>query len=74
MSVIKNLGPLSAYAYAVSKGYSGTEEEFAEQLASVGDIEVGIPEPANPSNGQYLVYNGTAWVAQSLPVYDGGVS
>ena len=34
----------------------------------------GIPAPSSPSNGQYLVYNGSAWIAQSLPVYNGGVS
>ena len=33
-----------------------------------------IASPAGPSNGQYLMWNGSAWVAQSLPVYNGGVS
>ena len=30
----KNLGHVTAYAYAKSKGYTGTEEEFAELMAS----------------------------------------
>ena len=35
MSVIrKDLGVVTAYAYAVSQGYQGTEEEFAEELAN----------------------------------------
>ena len=39
MSVIrKDLGMVTAYAYAVSKGYTGTEEEFAELMASYADV------------------------------------
>lgn len=33
-----------------------------------------IPSPASPTSGQYLMWNGSAWVAQSLPLYNGGVS
>lgn len=32
------LGDVSAYAYAVSKGYTGTEEEFAELMASYASV------------------------------------
>lgn len=70
-TVIKTLGPVTAYAYAVAGGYTGTEQEFEEFMA---DCAEAIPAPSSPSSGQYLVYNGTAWVAQSLPVYNGGVS
>lgn len=31
----------SAYQYAVEAGYTGTEEEFAEKLAAVGNYEPG---------------------------------
>lgn len=34
----KFLGNVSAYAYAVSKGYTGTEEEFAELMASYATV------------------------------------
>ena len=34
----KYIGDVSAYAYAVSKGYTGTEEEFAELMASYADV------------------------------------
>ena len=37
-TVRKNLGMVTAYAYAVSKGYSGTEEKFAELMASYADV------------------------------------
>lgn len=32
------IGNVSAYAYAVSKGYTGTEEEFAELMASYAEV------------------------------------
>jgi hypothetical protein len=34
----KYLGDVSAYAYAVSQGYAGTEEEFAELMASYATV------------------------------------
>ena len=33
-----------------------------------------IAAPVSPTSGQYLQWNGSAWVAASLPVYNGGVS
>lgn len=36
--VRKNLGSVTAYKYAVSKGYTGTEEEFAELMASYATV------------------------------------
>lgn len=36
MALDKNIGMVTAYAYAVSKGYTGTEEQFAQELASAG--------------------------------------
>lgn len=38
MSVRKDLGMVTAYAYAVSKGYTGTEEEFAELMADYAEV------------------------------------
>lgn len=34
-TITKDLGPVTAYKYAVSKGYTGTEEEFAELMANL---------------------------------------
>ena len=31
-TITKDLGIVTAYGYAVSKGYTGTEEEFAELI------------------------------------------
>lgn len=40
---------------------------------SAADLGV-IAAPSSPSNGQFLQWNGSAWVAASLPTYNGGVS
>ncbi len=32
-----------------------------------------IAAPVSPTNGDYLTWNGSAWVASALPVYNGGV-
>lgn len=34
----QDLGPVTAYAFAVEKGYTGTEEEFAELMASYATV------------------------------------
>ena len=31
-----------------------------------------IPKPSSPANGSFLVWNGTAWVAQTLSQWQGG--
>lgn len=31
-----------------------------------------IAAPSSPTSGQFLVYNGTAWVAQTLATWQGG--
>lgn len=37
-TIVKDLGAVSAYAYAVEQGYTGTEEEFAELMASYATV------------------------------------
>ena len=38
MSVIKDLGAVTAYGYAVDQGYTGTEAEFAALMASYASV------------------------------------
>lgn len=38
MAVVKDLGAATAYGYAREKGYTGTEEEFAELMASYATV------------------------------------
>lgn len=38
-TIVKNLGPVTAYAYAVAGGYQGTEAEFEALLARAGELK-----------------------------------
>ena len=47
---------------------------YSTVQTSLGKADAAIPAPSSPSSGQFLKYNGSAWVAADLPVYNGGVS
>lgn len=63
MSVInKDLGVVTAYAYAVEAGYTGTEEEFEQALGDLAElvtdfenftVEVTTLEPGSPATASY---------------------
>ena len=46
----------------------GYWEEFGEPI----DMEAYIEKPASATAGQFLVYDGSAWVAQTLAAWQGG--
>ena len=46
---------------------------LVSQIPTVASDIGAIPAPSSPSSGNVLTWNGTAWVAQSLPIYDGTV-
>lgn len=54
-TIIKDLGPVSAYAYAVTQGYTGTEEEFAQEMADLVAIsaEAETLEPDEEATASY---------------------
>lgn len=54
----------------IEDGIAAVEAEIPSSAADVG----AIPAPVSPTSGQFLQWNGSAWVAASLPVYNGGVS
>ena len=63
--------PLGTAAAGSSTDYSRADHVHAKPTAA----DVGaIPAPSSPSSGQFLSWNGSAWVAASLPTYNGGVS
>lgn len=41
-------------------------------LAAATDVASKITAPANPATGSFLVYNGSAWQAQTLATWQGG--
>ena len=61
----------SAASAGVSDDYA--RGDHMHPRPSAADIGA-IAAPANPSSGQYLKWDGSAWVADSLPIYNGGVS
>lgn len=63
---------------ALGTASPGSSSEFAKgdhihPKPTAADLGV-IAAPGSPASGQYLQWNGSAWVAASLPVYNGGVS
>lgn len=44
----------------------------AELTSLKGDLNGKIDAPSNPSTNDFLVFNGSAWTAQSLSTWQGG--
>ena len=58
--VRKDLGMVTAYAYAVSKGYTGTEAEFAELMASYATVAESAEASAQAAAGSASSAAGSA--------------
>lgn len=58
----------TTYVSTVNGSSGAVTLSIPSTAADVG----AIAAPANPSSGQFLVYNGSAWVAQSLSTWQGG--
>ena len=61
----KYLGDVSAYAYAVSKGYTGTEEEFAELMASYATVAEAAEASAQSAASSASSASGSASTAST---------
>ena len=60
---------LGTAAAGSSTDYSRADHVHAKPTAA----DVGaIAAPSSPSSGAFLVYNGSAWVAQTLSTWQGG--
>lgn len=66
-----NPAALGTASPGVSLYYSAADHVHPKPTAS--DIGA-IAAPVSASNGQFLMWNGSAWVASSLPTYNGEVS
>jgi len=51
----------------VDSALSSTSENPVQNKAVAAALDGKIAAPASPTSGQFLVYNGTAWVAQTVP-------
>lgn len=66
---VENLS--AGFIWITSTAYpSGYWEELGETV----DLSNYIEKPSGATSGQILQWNGTAWVAASLPLYDGSVT
>ena len=54
-----------------SGGIPKTDLASAVQT-SLGKADGAIPAPSSPASGAFLVWNGSAWVAQTLSTWSGG--
>lgn len=60
---------------ALSSDISLTASDVGALSSSTTAADIGaIVAPSSPTSGQFLSWNGSAWVAADLPVYTGGVS
>lgn len=68
-----DVGALSSSTTYVST-VNGSSGAVTLSIPSTAADVGAIPAPSSPSSGQFLSWNGSAWVAASLPTYNGGVS
>ncbi len=68
-TVVKDLGAVSAYAYAVEKGYTGTEEEFALLMASYATVAEEALESAENAEAYAVGKRSGDDVEQTDPTY-----
>lgn len=57
-----------AASAAVGSSSKYAKEDHVHKKPSAADVGA-IPAPSSPSSGQFLVYNGSAWVAQTLSAW-----
>lgn len=70
------VSPYTSNPEALGTASAGSSDDYARgdhvhpmpTAANVG----AIASPSSPSSGDFLVYNGSAWVAQSLSTWQGG--
>lgn len=67
-TVKKNLGIVTAYGYARSKGYEGTEEEFAELMASYAEVAGDAAQSASEAAQSATNAAGSATAASGSAV------
>ena len=65
----QNIGHATAYGYAKSKGFTGTEEEFAELMASYATVAESAKESALKSEGNAIGEQEGVPVEEGSPYY-----
>lgn len=68
--------PYDGTPAALGTASPGVSDQYARgdhihQKPTAGDLGV-IPAPENPASGDFLMWDGAAWSAQSIQVWTGG--
>lgn len=64
---------VAAFTLLSSTDSSLSVKRAAADAKAIGDaLAAKIPAPSSPATGAFLVYNGSAWVAQTLSTWQGG--
>jgi hypothetical protein len=68
--------PYDGTPAALGTASPGVSEQYARgdhihQMPTASEI-AAIPAPINPSSGDFLMWDGNAWSAQSIQVWSGG--
>jgi len=71
-----SVSPYTSDPAALGTASPGSSAKYARgdhvhPKPSAADVGA-ITAPSSPATGAFLVYNGTAWVAQTLSVWQGG--
>lgn len=69
-TVVLDASDVGAYAMP-SGGIPSTDMTSAVQTALAKAV-AAIPGPSNPATGAFLIWDGSAWTAQTLSVWQGG--
>lgn len=64
---------LGTAAVGTSTKYAREDHVHNKPTYTASDVGA-IATPSSPTTGQFLKWNGSAWVASDLPLYNGGVS
>lgn len=63
----------STYSDSATYGAGTVGAELNDLKTALSDLDADkITKPASPASGAFLVWNGTAWVAQTLATWQGG--
>lgn len=71
-----SISPYTSNPASLGTASAGSSDNYSRgdhvhAMPTAADVGA-IAAPSSPSSGQFLVYNGSAWVAQSLSTWSGG--
>ena len=67
--VTESIAEINAVKATIPADYTELVDEVSDLSNAIGQK---ITSPSSPTTGAFLVWNGTAWVAQTLATWQGG--